>query len=108
MRSTGSKYTPVYGRLEWESPAPTITTQCYNYGSGRFGHPEEDRPISLREAAILQSFPRNYQFEAPGTELSVRELAKMIGNAVPVALGKAVGTAFLKSLQNKEDTHGKK
>ena len=101
QKDSGSKYTPVYGRLSWDQPAPTITTQCYNYGSGRFGHPDEDRPISLREAALLQGFPRKYKFEPKGQPLSVRKIALMIGNAVPVGLGKAVGKAFVDSTNTK-------
>jgi DNA (cytosine-5)-methyltransferase 1 len=52
--------------MEWDKPAPTMTTQCYGFGNGRFGHPEQDRAISLREAAILQSFPRDYAFIPEG------------------------------------------
>ncbi len=54
---TGKTYRSVYGRMEWDKPSPTITTQFYGFGNGRFGHPEQDRGISLREGAILQSFP---------------------------------------------------
>jgi len=56
-RRTGKGYGAVYGRLSWDAPAPTITTQFHNYGSGRFGHPEQDRALSLREGAILQGLP---------------------------------------------------
>ena len=52
-KKTGKTYPGVYGRMSWEEPSPTITTQCYGFGNGRFGHPEQDRAISLREAAIL-------------------------------------------------------
>jgi DNA (cytosine-5)-methyltransferase 1 len=104
-RTSGSGYTPVYGRLEWDKPAPTITTQCYNYGSGRFGHPEENRPISLREAALLQGFPPEYEFEQTPLQNSIRDIAKMIGNAVPVGLGRAVGLAVVTHLKKNED-HG--
>jgi DNA (cytosine-5)-methyltransferase 1 len=57
-RDSGSSYPSVYGRMEWDKVAPTITTQCFGYGNGRFGHPEQNRAISLREAAMLQTFPR--------------------------------------------------
>lgn len=56
-RASGATFRNVYSRMEWNEPAPTITTMAYNFGTGRFGHPEQDRAISLREAAILQSFP---------------------------------------------------
>ncbi len=87
----GTKYTPVYGRMSWDAPAPTITTQSFNYGSGRFGHPDQDRCISLREAALLQSFPEGYEFHPPGKEFSLSRVAKLIGNAVPPGLAKAIG-----------------
>ena len=90
-RPTGKTYSGVYARMTWNSPSPTITTQCCGYGNGRFGHPEQDRAISLREAAILQSFPPDYQF-LPNSEMpSMKELGRWIGNAVPVKLGKAIG-----------------
>ena len=54
--------------MEWDKPSPTITTQFYGFGNGRFGHPEQDRGISLREGAILQSFPKRYQFVEPGAD----------------------------------------
>ena len=64
-RETGKGYRAVYGRMEWDKPSPTITTQYYGYGNGRFGHPEQDRAISMREGALLQSFPPDYQFIDP-------------------------------------------
>ena len=57
-RQTGSTYPSVYGRMEWDQPAPTMTTQFFGFGNGRFGHPDQDRAISLREAAMLQEFPQ--------------------------------------------------
>lgn len=94
-RATGSRYKSVYGRMMWDRPAPTITTQCYNFGSGRFGHPSQDRAISLREAAILQSFPRRYRFTSPGERPNLAAVARLIGNAVPVRLGEVIGRALL-------------
>lgn len=91
----GDGYGAVYGRMEWDKPSPTITTQFYNYGSGRFGHPEQDRAISLREGAILQGFPQDYQFEDPSKPLGRRALGMMIGNAVPVGLGRLIGTTLI-------------
>ncbi len=96
QRASGQKYVAVYGRMSWDSPAPTITTQCYNYGSGRFGHPVQNRAITLREAALLQSFPPNYQFINPeATRVNQSEIARLIGNAVPVKLGEAIGKTFV-------------
>lgn len=94
-RKAGDGYTAVYGRMHWHSTAPTITTQCYNYGSGRFGHPSQDRAISLREAALLQSFPAFYEFREGDSHLALSDIARMIGNAVPPRLGKAIGKALV-------------
>ncbi|WP_227505651.1 DNA cytosine methyltransferase [Acinetobacter calcoaceticus] len=98
---SGITYPSVYGRMSWDEPAPTITTQCNGYGNGRFGHPEQDRAISLREAAIIQSFPDTYQFTSPKEKSpGIVSLAKMIGNAVPVRLGEIVGQSILLALKN--------
>lgn len=90
-RPSGATYPGVYARMSWDEPSPTMTTQCYGFGNGRFGHPEQDRAISLREAAILQSFPPDYRFIAPDQETSFKELGRWIGNAVPVRLAEAIG-----------------
>ncbi|QTP56325.1 DNA cytosine methyltransferase [Billgrantia sulfidoxydans] len=97
---TGSTYPSVYGRMEWGRPAPTMTTQCHGYGNGRFGHPSQDRAISLREAAILQSFPETYKFAACHEDVSFSTLARLIGNAVPVELGRAVGKSVWAHLES--------
>ncbi|NIB43103.1 DNA cytosine methyltransferase [Pseudomaricurvus alkylphenolicus] len=98
-RDSGKKYTSVYGRLKWSEPSPTITTQFYNYGSGRYGHPTQARALSLREAAVLQSFPKDYKFTEAGEDYSITNISRMIGNAVPVALGKAIGDSLLKHIK---------
>lgn len=73
-------FNDVYGRMAWDSVAPTITGGCYSPSKGRFLHPSENRTISLREAAMLQGFPRDYRFDvAHGKEA----IALMIGNALP-------------------------
>lgn len=90
-RRSGATYPSVYGRMEWDLPAPTVTTQCYGFGNGRFGHPEQDRAISLREAAMLQSFPSDYVFIPDDAVVNFNALGRMIGNAVPVLLGKYIG-----------------
>ena len=95
---SGRTYPSVYGRMEWHKPAPTMTTQCYGYGNGRFGHPEQDRAISLREAALLQSFPRNYEFLPPGEPARFSTIGRMIGNAVPVELGRAIARSISQHL----------
>ena len=91
-------YPAPYGRMRWEDLAPTITTQFCYYSTGRFGHPEQDRALSVREGAILQTFPQDYDLVDPASPLTVRELARQIGNAVPVNLGKAIGDSFWESV----------
>jgi len=91
---TGDTFPAVYGRMEWEEPAPTMTTQCFGYGNGRFGHPEQDRAITLREAAILQTFPDDYRFVNKGERVKFSQLGKLIGNAVPVRLGEKIAQTF--------------
>ena len=75
-----------------------MTTQCYGYGNGRFGHPEQDRAISLREAAILQSFPRDYEFVPPDEAVQFKSVGRMIGNAVPVALARVIARSIVAHL----------
>lgn len=98
-KSTGDTFPSVYGRMEWDKPAPTITTQCFGYGNGRFGHPEQHRAITLREAAMLQTFPRNYVFVKKGERVKFSSLGRLIGNAVPVKLGEIVAKAFFNHSQ---------
>ena len=94
-RDTGSSFKSVYGRMHADRPSPTITTQFFNIGTGRFIHPDEDRGISLREAAILQSFPKKYRFAKKASEISFAVTGRLIGNAVPPLLGQMIGKAFL-------------
>ena len=96
-RDTGKTYPGVYARMTWDDPSPTMTTQCFGYGNGRFGHPEQDRAISLREAAILQSFPRGYKFLPKHETISFVEVGKWIGNAVPVKLAEAIGKNIIRA-----------
>lgn len=93
-RPTGRTYPGVYARMEWDKPSPTMTTQCFGFGNGRFGHPEQHRAISLREAAILQSFPADYKFVPEGQKPAFKEVGRWIGNAVPVKLAEAIGHAI--------------
>jgi DNA (cytosine-5)-methyltransferase 1 len=94
-RESGATFRNPYGRMEWDRPAPTITTLAHNYGTGRFGHPEQDRPISLREAAILQGFPRDYGFVPAGQRVIFDRIGRLIGNAVPPPLARAVGDVIV-------------
>ncbi|KAB2868078.1 MAG: DNA cytosine methyltransferase [Bacteroidales bacterium] len=102
-KETGKTYKAVYGRMAWDEPAPTITTQFYNYGTGRFGHPEQDRALTIREASILQSFPANYKFVKKGDNVLITQIGTHIGNAVPVNLGLAIGKSIIKHLKENEN-----
>jgi DNA (cytosine-5)-methyltransferase 1 len=95
QKESGRNSAGVYGRMKWEDPAPTMTTLCTGYGNGRFGHPVQDRGISLREAAVFQSFPLDYVFAAKDQVVNARVIARLIGNAVPPKLGEAVGRALI-------------
>lgn len=98
-KKTGKSYGSVYGRMSWDEPSPTITTQFYGYGNGRFGHPEQDRALSYREGALLQSFPPDYIFIDENSLFNRRQLGIHIGNAVPVELGRAIGLSIIQHLQ---------
>jgi DNA (cytosine-5)-methyltransferase 1 len=97
-KKTGKSYSGVYARMVADDVGPTITTQFYNYGTGRFGHPEQDRALSLREGALLQTFPSDYELIDPELPFSVKRLGIHIGNAVPVDLGVAIGHSILDHL----------
>ena len=83
-------HTDVYGRMVWQRVAPTLTVKCFSISNGRFAHPEQNRAISLREAAALQTFPDDYIFYG-----SLQEIGKQIGNAVPVLLAETIGRYIL-------------
>lgn len=104
QRATGASFKSVYARMSWDEPAPTITAGSHNYGTGRFGHPSQDRAISLREAAILQSFPASYSFVAPDEKIELTPLARLIGNAVPPLLGRYIGRAIVDHVQQYRGT----
>jgi len=95
-KKSGKTYPSVYGRMAYDKPSPTITTQAHGYGNGRFGHPTQHRAISLREAAMLQTFPENYAFVDPKEEINFTKLGRLIGNAVPVKLGEVIGRSLVR------------
>lgn len=78
-KGNNTGYSNVYGRMSWNKPSPTITSGCTTLSKGRFGHPEQLRTISIREAALLQTFPANYKFSAS----SIDSICRIIGNALP-------------------------
>ncbi|MCY4494342.1 MAG: DNA cytosine methyltransferase [Acidimicrobiaceae bacterium] len=98
-RASGAAFKNAYARMGWDKPSPTITTYFHNFGAGRFGHPEQNRTISLREAAILQGFPESYQFVPDGESVPLTTLGRHIGNAVPPPLGEAIGRRFFQNLE---------
>lgn len=98
-RRTGKTYPSVYSRMSWGKPSPTITTQFYGFGTGRFGHPTQDRAISLREGALLQTFPRKYAFHDPKSPLFFKKIGAHIGNAVPARLGVIIGRSIKTHLE---------
>jgi len=100
-REKGRGYASVYGRMRWDQPSPTITTQFHGFGNGRFGHPEQDRALSLREGAMLQSFPRDYAFVPPCGMGHFKTIGRLIGNAVPVELARAIARAIKAHLQGR-------
>ena len=91
--SKDDSFKDSYGRMWWNKPAPTITTKFFSISNGRFGHPYEDRAISLREGATLQTFPKGYVFKSN----SIATIARLIGNAVPCEYARRLG---LKIQQN--------
>lgn len=100
-KETGKTYRGVYGRMNWDEPSPTITTQFHGFGNGRFGHPEQDRALSVREAALLQTFPHNYEFVEPDTPYYMAVLGRQIGNAVPVDLGRVIARSIKRHLEQR-------
>lgn len=86
-------FSDTYGRMSWDRPASTITTKFLSISNGRFAHPEEDRAISLREGATLQTFPKSYKF----IWSDMGAMARMIGNAVPPLYAKKLGLTIIKN-----------
>lgn len=91
LKSAGGSY----GRMLWDAPSPTMTTRCTTPACGSFIHPEEDRAITLREAAALQTFPHDYKFAG-----SRGDIERQIGNAVPVKMAAAIGKSVLRALRH--------
>ncbi len=83
-------HSDVYGRMSWDSSAPVLTTKCTSISNGRYGHPDQNRPISVREAAALQTFPDDFFFVG-----RIKSTTRQVGNAVPVLLARAMGEAFI-------------
>jgi DNA (cytosine-5)-methyltransferase 1 len=102
--TNGERYeghSDCYTRLAWDEPAPGLTTRCISYSNGRFGHPQQDRAITVREAAKLQGFPNGFVFTG-----SLNSMARQIGNAVPVPVAKAFGRHFVRHVKSMERKDG--
>ncbi len=97
LKKSGQSYKNVYGRMAWKHVAPTLTTMFTSYGTGRFGHPEQNRALSIREGALLQTFPQDYNF---GDEISFHNMSRHIGNAVPPKLGLAIGKSIINAIRS--------
>jgi DNA (cytosine-5)-methyltransferase 1 len=106
-KDKGKTYTSVYGRMKWDDVSPTITTQFTGYGTGRFGHPEQDRALTLREGAILQSFPEDYSFVPPDKPIIIKNISRQIGNAVPPRLGEIIGLSIKEHCKKRKYTRKK-
>jgi len=103
-KQNGERYdghSDCYTRLAWDNPAPGLTTRCISYSNGRFGHPEQDRAITVREAAKIQGFPNSFVFTG-----SLNSMARQVGNAVPVPVAKAFGRHFVKHVKSVERKNG--
>lgn len=96
---TGHRHLDTYGRLAWDELSGTVTARFDSFTRGRFGHPVDDRSITLREGARLQGFPDNFVFLG-----NREEGARMIGNAVPPPLAQAFGAALATQLRRRRDT----
>jgi DNA (cytosine-5)-methyltransferase 1 len=94
----------VYGRMKWEKPSRTITGGCINPSKGRFLHPSQNRAITLREAALIQGFPKSYKFEMDYGKYPV---AQLIGNAFPPNFAKAHAVQLAQLIKSKNDNDNK-
>ena len=101
-KASGQSYSSVYGRMSWDDVAPTITTQFIGYGTGRFGHPVQDRALTLREGAMIQTFPENYSFVPQGDTVILKNVARHIGNAVPPRLGEIIGLSIIEHCKKRK------
>ncbi|MCK9749752.1 DNA cytosine methyltransferase [Pseudomonas syringae pv. syringae] len=84
-------HSDVYGRMSWDKPSSALTTRCISLSNGRFGHPEQNRAISVREAACIQTFPRDFVFHG-----NLNSMARQVGNAVPVRMAEVFGMEFMR------------
>ncbi len=91
-------FSNVYGRMRWGHPAPTITGGCTTLSKGRFGHPSQDRTISVREAALLQTFPSSYKLRTEYMDYA----CDVVGNALPCDFAEIAARACLTAMRAQE------
>ena len=91
----------VYGRMAWDDVAPTITARFDSFTRGKFGHPTQDRSISLREGALLQTFPIDFEFV--GNKV---DIARQIGNAVPPVMAECIGKSIIECYEKEVESSG--
>ncbi len=96
FKNKDNSFKDTFGRLWWNKPSPTITTKFFSVSNGRFVHPEENRALSLREGATLQSFPKTFKFKTNSTA----DTARIIGNAVPPEYAKRIGKAIVDNFKS--------
>ncbi len=96
-RTRGTSFADSYARMEWDKPSPTITTKCISFSNGRFGHPEYNRGLTVREAAILQGFPDDFIFTG-----TLWDCARQVGNAVPPPIAEAIGKAIIRECRKQD------
>ena len=89
-------FSNVYGRMEWDKVSPTITGGCTTLSRGRYGHPTENRTISVREAATLQTFPEDYIFDTQYMD----KVCNIIGNALPCEFAQQIASQCLHAMQS--------
>ena len=88
-----NSFRDTFGRLRWDKPSSTITTKFFSISCGRFAHPVENRALSLREGAVLQTFPRHYKFKTN----TITDTARIIGNAVPPEYARRIANAIIEN-----------
>ncbi|MCX6923519.1 MAG: DNA cytosine methyltransferase [Verrucomicrobia bacterium] len=102
QRTAGIRHVDTYGRLAFDQPSVTITARFDSFTRGRFGHPTEDRTITLREGARIQTFPDDFVFAG-----NREQCARQIGNAVPPEMARIIGNQIIKSLSGKTQSDRK-
>jgi DNA (cytosine-5)-methyltransferase 1 len=94
LKNNGHRHKDVYGRLAWDQPSVTLTARFDSFTRGRFAHPDEDRSLTIREGARIQTFPDWVVFHG-----NREDQARQVGNAVPPLLAEWLGKSVLEAMQ---------